>query len=120
MTTYDAIIIGGGHNGLVAACYLAKAGKRVLVLERYHTVGGAAITEEIHPGFRVSVASYSISLMRPEIIEALRLADYGFSVYAKKPSFFVPFPVFDPNTLAFSPWPLPSAGDRHQMGRPSV
>ena len=89
MTTYDAIIIGGGHNGLVAACYLAKAGKRVLVLERYHTVGGAAITEEIHPGFRVSVASYSMSLMRPEIIEELRLADYGFSVYAKKPSFFI-------------------------------
>ena len=91
-TPYDAIIIGGGHNGMVAACYLAKAVKRVLVLERYHTVGGAAITEEIHPGFRVSVASYSMSLMRPEIIEELRLADYGFSVYAKKPSFFVPFP----------------------------
>ena len=53
---YDAIIIGAGHNGLVAACYLAKAGKKVLVVERYHTVGGAAITEEIHPGFRVSVA----------------------------------------------------------------
>src|SRR3954463_8436107 len=106
MTTYDAIIIGGGHNGLVGgwylaggghnglvgACYLAKAGRRVLVLERYHTVGGAAITEEIHPGFRVSVASYSMSLMRPEIIEDLRLADYGFSVYAKKPSLFMPFP----------------------------
>jgi phytoene dehydrogenase-like protein len=92
MTSYDAIVIGGGHNGLVAACYLAKAGKKVLVLERYHTVGGAAITEEIHPGFRVSVASYSMSLMRPEIIEELRLADYGFSVYAKKPSYFIPFP----------------------------
>ncbi len=89
---YDAIVIGGGHNGLVAACYLAKAGKQVLVLERYHTVGGAAITEEIHPGFRVSVASYSMSLMRPEIIEELRLADYGFSVYPKRPSHFVPFP----------------------------
>ncbi len=83
MTSYDAIIICGVHNVLVAACYLAKASKRVLVLERYHTVGGAAITEEIHPGFRVSVASYSMSLMRPEIIEELRLADYGFSVYAK-------------------------------------
>src|SRR3712207_8248180 len=76
-TTYDAIVIGGGHNGLVAACYLAKAGKRVLVLERYHTVGGAAITEEIYPGFRVSVASYSCSLLRPEIITDLRLSDYG-------------------------------------------
>lgn len=89
---YDAIVIGGGHNGLVAACYLAKAGKRVLVLERYHTVGGAAITEEIHPGFRVSVASYSCSLLRPEIINALRLPDYGFQVYPKEPSYFMPFP----------------------------
>jgi phytoene dehydrogenase-like protein len=89
---YDAIIVGGGHNGLVAACYIAKAGKRVLVLERYHTVGGAAITEEIHPGFRVSVASYSCSLLRPEIIADLRLPDYGFEVYAKSPSYFMPFP----------------------------
>jgi len=92
MTTYDAIVIGGGHNGLVAACYLAKAGKKVVVLERYHTVGGAAITEEIHPGFRVSVASYSCSLLRPEIIQELRLPDYGFAVYAKSPSYFMPFP----------------------------
>jgi phytoene dehydrogenase-like protein len=91
-TAYDAIIIGGGHNGLVAACYLAKAGNKTLVLERYHTVGGAAITEEIHPGFRVSVASYSLSLMRPEIIDELRLTDYGFSIYPKHPSHFVPFP----------------------------
>lgn len=91
-THYDAIIIGGGHNGLVAACYLAKAGKKALVLERYHTVGGAAITEEIHPGFRVSVASYSCSLLRPEIVADLRLADYGFSVYPKQPSYFMPFP----------------------------
>ncbi len=90
--TYDAIIIGGGDNGLVAACYLAKGGKKVLVLERYHTVGGAAITEEIHPGFRVSVASYSMSLMRPEIIEELQLAKYGFEVYQKVPSYFMPFP----------------------------
>src|SRR5215212_6964739 len=92
MSSYDAIIIGGGHNGLVAACYLAKAGKRVLVLERYHTVGGAAITEEIHPGFRVSVASYSMSLLRPEIIDELNLPKYGFEVYQKVPSYFMPFP----------------------------
>lgn len=91
-SSYDAIIIGGGHNGLVAACYLQRTGKRVLVLERYHTVGGAAITEEIHPGFRVSVASYSCSLLRPEIIAELRLRDYGFAVYAKAPSYFMPFP----------------------------
>ena len=82
MTTYDAIVIGGGHNGLVAACYLAKAGKKVVVLERYHTVGGAAITEEIHPGFRVSVASYSCSLLRPEIIQELRRLDPGARVLA--------------------------------------
>src|SRR5579859_5476697 len=92
MQPYDAVIIGGGHNGLVAACYLARAGKRVLVLERYHTVGGAAITEEIHPGFRVSVALYSCSLLRPEIVTDLRLAEYGFAVYAKRPSYFMPFP----------------------------
>src|SRR3954447_4803250 len=92
MTTYDAIVIGGGHNGLVAACYLAKAGKKVLVLERHHTVGGAAVTEEIHPGFRVSVASYSCSLLRPEIIAELRLPEYGFATYAKTPSYFMPFP----------------------------
>ncbi len=91
-TQYDAIIIGGGHNGLVAACYLAKAGKRALVLERHHTVGGAAVTEEIHPGFRVSVASYSMSWLRPEITDTLRLRDYGYATYAKSPSYFMPFP----------------------------
>ncbi len=92
MPTYDAIVIGAGHNGLVAACYLARAGQRVLILERYPTVGGAAITEEIHPGFRVSVASYSLSLLRPEIIHDLQLETYGLQVYAKMPSYFMPFP----------------------------
>lgn len=87
---YDAVIIGGGHNGLVAAAYLAKAGKRVLVLERHHTVGGAAVTEEIHPGFKVSAASYCCSLLRPEIIRDLRLADYGFDLYTTSPSSFKP------------------------------
>jgi phytoene dehydrogenase-like protein len=89
---YDAVIIGGGHNGLVAAFYLARAGKRVAVLERYHTVGGAAITEEIHPGFKLSIASYCCSLLRPEIIADMRLPDYGFSVYTTSPSAFHPFP----------------------------
>src|SRR4029077_15915817 len=65
---YDAVIIGGGHNGLVSAAYLARAGLRTLVLERRYVLGGAAVTEEVFPGFRFSVASYVVSLLRPEII----------------------------------------------------
>ena len=72
---YDAIIIGGGHNGLVTAAYLAKAGKKVVVLERRHLVGGAAVTEEIYPGFKYTVASYVVSLLRPEIVRELDLLD---------------------------------------------
>ena len=71
--SYDAIIIGGGHNGLVTAAYLGRAGKRVLVLERRDRVGGAAVTEEIYPGFKFSVFSYVVSLLRPEIIRDLDL-----------------------------------------------
>ena len=89
---YDAIIIGAGHNGLVAACYLARAGKRVLVLERRPLVGGACVTEEVFPGFKVSTAAYVISLFRPEIIRDLRLRDYGFTVLERDPSSFTPFP----------------------------
>ncbi len=73
-STYDAIIIGGGHNGLVTAAYLARSGKKTLVLERRRLVGGAAVTEEIFPGFRFSVCSYVVSLLRPEIIRELELA----------------------------------------------
>ena len=69
--SYDAIIIGGGHNGLVCAAYLARAGKRVLVLERNEIIGGAARSEEVFPGFRFSVFSYVVSLLRPEIIREL-------------------------------------------------
>ena len=68
---YDAIVIGGGHNGLVSAAYLAKAGRKVLVLERRPVLGGAAVTEELHPGFKYSVCSYVVSLLRPQIIRDL-------------------------------------------------
>src|SRR5438105_2094769 len=77
---YDAIIIGGGHNGLVTAAYLARAGKKVLVLERRHVLGGAAVTEEIFPGFKFSVCSYVVSLLRPEIIRELDLPRHGLEI----------------------------------------
>jgi phytoene dehydrogenase-like protein len=77
---YDVIVIGGGHNGLVNAAYLAKAGKSVLVLERRHLVGGAAVTEEINPGFKYSVCSYVVSLLRPEIIRDLELPRHGLQI----------------------------------------
>jgi phytoene dehydrogenase-like protein len=77
---YNAIVIGGGHNGLTAAAYLARAGRKVLVLERRHVVGGAAVTEEVFPGFRFSVCSYVVSLLRPEIIRDLDLPRHGLEI----------------------------------------
>src|SRR6476659_9539790 len=77
---YDVVIIGGGHNGLTAAAYLARAGRTVLVLERRHVVGGAAVTEEVFPGFHFSVCSYVVSLLRPEIIRELDLARHGLEI----------------------------------------
>src|SRR5947207_10908206 len=77
---YDAVIIGGGHNGLVTAAYLARAGKKVLVLERRPVLGGAAVTEEVFPGFRFSVCSYVVSLLRPEIIRELDLPRHGLEI----------------------------------------
>src|SRR5438874_11519234 len=77
---YDCIVIGGGHNGLVNAAYLARAGKRVLVLERRHVLGGAAVTEEVFPGFKFSVCSYVVSLLRPKIIRDLDLPRHGLQI----------------------------------------
>ena len=88
---YDAIIIGGGHNGLTCAFYLARAGMRVRVLERRHIVGGAAVTEEFHPGFRNSTASYTVSLLRPKVIADMRLVDHGYRVIERTISNFFPF-----------------------------
>ncbi|MDI1345536.1 MAG: NAD(P)/FAD-dependent oxidoreductase, partial [Pseudolabrys sp.] len=77
---YDALIIGGGHNGLVCGAYLAKAGVKTLVLERRHVLGGAAVTEEVFPGFRMSVASYVMSLLSPRVINDLDLRRFGLTV----------------------------------------
>jgi phytoene dehydrogenase-like protein len=79
-TKYDVIVIGGGHNGLTNAAYLARAGKKVLVLERRHVLGGAAVTEEVFPGFKFSVCSYVVSLLRPEIIRDLDLPRHGLEI----------------------------------------
>ncbi|MBM3993605.1 MAG: NAD(P)/FAD-dependent oxidoreductase [Planctomycetes bacterium] len=92
MPTYDAIIIGGGHNGLVTACYLAKAGWKVLVLERRYLVGGACVTEEnTFPGYKVSTCAYVNSLFSPQIIKDLRMHEYGFELVERNPSSFTPF-----------------------------
>ena len=89
--TYDAVIVGGGHNGLVAAAYLAKAGRSVLVLEGRHVLGGAAVTEELHPGFKFSVFSYVVSLFRPHIIRDLDLTRRGLEIIPLECS-FLPLP----------------------------
>jgi phytoene dehydrogenase-like protein len=87
---YDAVLIGGGHNGLTCAGYLAMAGLKVVVLERRHIVGGAAVTEEFHPGFRNSVAAYTVSLLNPKVIADLRLAEHGLRIVERQIANFLP------------------------------
>src|SRR3954463_4850094 len=90
--SYDLIVVGGGHNGLVTAAYAARAGLTVLVLERREVLGGACVTEELWPGFKVSTAAYVNSLLRPEIIRDLDLKRHGFEMLPRNPSSFTPFP----------------------------
>lgn len=92
MKKYDVIIVGGGHNGLVASAYLARAGRSVLVLEKRELVGGCAVTEEIWPGYKVSTGAYLTSLLQERIIHDLELERFGYRVDAKDPAFFSPFP----------------------------
>lgn len=111
----DAIIIGGGHNGLVCAYYLAKAGKKVTVLERRHVVGGAAVTEEFHPGFRNSVASYTVSLLNPKIIKDLQLHKHGLEIVHRKVNNFWPHENGD-----FLAFPVDSEDLKAEIARFSV
>lgn len=112
--TYDTIVIGGGHNGLTAAAYLAKAGRKTLVLEQRHILGGAAVTEEVYPGFKFSVFSYVVSLLRPEVIRELNLPRHGLHIVPLDTAFV---PTEDGDYMAF--WP-DEASTREEIKRHSA
>ena len=101
MAHYDCIVIGGGHNGLVTAAYLARAGNRVAVLERRHVLGGCASSEELWPGYRVSTAAYVVSLLLPEVIADLELRRHGLNILRRNPSSFTP--LLDGRSLTMGP-----------------
>src|SRR5881275_829515 len=90
MQAYDVVVIGAGHNGLTCAAYLGMAGLKVKILERRSIVGGAAVTEEFHPGFRNSVAAYAVSLLNPKVIADLRLAGHGLRIVERRCANFLP------------------------------
>src|ERR1700758_1292431 len=92
MNETDVVIIGAGHNGLTCAAYLAGAGLRIKVVERRKVVGGAAVTEEFHPGFRNSVAAYTVSLLNPKVIADLKLAEHGLEIVERRAQNFLPAP----------------------------
>src|SRR3954467_1793181 len=102
MQIYDVIIIGAGHNGLTCAAYLGKAGLRVKVVERRMVVGGATVTEEFHPGFRNSVAAYTVSLLQPKVIRDLDLEAHGLRIVMRRLNNFLPLPA--------ARYPAPGAG----------
>ena len=105
---WDAIVVGGGHNGLTTGAYLAKAGLRTLILERRHILGGACVTEEVWPGARVSRASYVVSMLQPKVVEDLELKRYGYRAHPLDPAYAAITPdgpiIFPPgDDLPFDP-----------------